>query len=62
MIHPDSQTLRTLVQERHAQLRSDALRLDEPEPVASSITARRRRRRVHLPAFRIHLRSARRAT
>lgn len=62
MIHPDAQTLRTLVQERHAQLRSDALRVDQPEPVVSESPNRRRRRRAHFPAFRIHLRPARRPT
>ncbi len=59
MIYPDSQTLRTLVKERHAQLARDAFRAETPEAVVRETRIRRRRRRAHLSWLRFHLRPAR---
>ena len=62
MIYPDSQTLRILVKERHAQLARDALCTDTPEAVVRESRIRRRRRRAHLSWLRLHLRPARGGT
>jgi len=59
VISPDSQTLRILVKERHAQLARDAFRAETPEAVVTESLTRRRRRRAHLSWFRLHLRPAR---
>ena len=61
MIYPDNDTLRMLVQERHAQLARDALQPDSHESVLSAIRIRRRRRRAQPSPvrFRLRLRLAR---
>lgn len=61
MIYPDNDTLRMLVQERHADLARDALPNDSRETVVSAIRIRRRRRRAQLSPvrFRLRLRPAR---
>lgn len=59
MIHRDSQALRVLVKERHAQLARDAFRAETPEAAATEIRIRRGRRRRHLSWLRFHLRPAR---
>ena len=59
MIYPDSQTLRILVKERHAQLARDALRTDAPEAAMTEGRIRRHTRRVRLSRFWFHVRPAR---
>jgi hypothetical protein len=59
VIHPDSQALRILVKERHAQLARDAFHADAPDAVVRESRIRRRRRRERLSWLLLHLRPAR---
>jgi hypothetical protein len=61
VIYPDNQTLRMLVQERHADLARDAFGTDTQETFLRAIRIRRRRRRAQLSPvrFRFRLRPAR---
>jgi hypothetical protein len=52
MIHPDADTLRMLVRERHARLSQDAAAPEHRESLARVTNARRQRRQAYLMRFR----------